>query len=347
MHVAAIAFALLHQAEPFHGVWIANVGSTAMRSEKDVREAVSLCRKKGINTLFVVVWNNGMTTYPSKVFERAIGVRQDPRYKGFDPLAAFVQEGHRAKLKVHAWFEYGFSYQFGSAPSPWTKLHPEWIGRDAAGKPLMKNGFAWWNSLHPGPQQFLQDLMLEVVRKYKVDGVQGDDRLPAMPSEGGYEPETLARFSAETGASGTPDSRDPKWVQWRADQLSTYAQRLYRAVKRQRKDCLVSWAPSIFPWSKEEYLQDWPTWLRGGYADFVIPQVYRYDFKSYEATLQDLRSQLSVRDLARVYPGMLTSLGAGYRIDPELFARQQELNKRLGFQGECLFYFEGLRSGTP
>ena len=45
----------------------------------------------------------------------------------------------------------------------------------------------WWNALHPGPQELLLKLISEVVEKYDIDGIQGDDRLPAMPSEGGYD----------------------------------------------------------------------------------------------------------------------------------------------------------------
>ena len=33
----------------------------------------------------------------------------------------------------------------------------------------------------------MTEMVLEVVRNYKVDGVKGDDRLPAMPAEGGYD----------------------------------------------------------------------------------------------------------------------------------------------------------------
>ena len=38
-------------------------------------------------------------------------------------------------------------------------------------------------------------------------------------------------------------------------------------------------APSIYPWSEEEYLQDWPTWMQKGYVDLVCPQVYRYNIR--------------------------------------------------------------------
>ena len=62
---------------------------------------------------------------------------------------------------------------------------PEWAARDKNGAILTKNGFEWMNAIHPEVQQFLLDMVQEVIRSYDVDGIQGDDRLPAMPSEGG------------------------------------------------------------------------------------------------------------------------------------------------------------------
>lgn len=329
--------------EPIHGTWITNVASEALRSERNIQAAVSLCKRKKVNTIFVVVWNKGRTMYPSDVLEKYIDVRQDPIYRGFDPIKCIVREGHRAGLKVHAWFEFGFSYNYGSTDSIWYERYPHWVAKTVDGKPVSKSGFYWWSAIHPKPRQLLRELILEVVAKYEVDGVQGDDRLPAMPTEGGYEPFTTELFRRETGADPPQNHKDSKWVQWRADKLSEFAKSLYQAVKKARPRCLVSWSPSIYPWSKEEYLQDWPLWLREGYADFVIPQVYRYDFAAYERTLLELKSQLAPEQQRRVFPGILTSLGGGYRIDPNLLKRKLALNKAQGFGGECLFYFETLR----
>jgi len=342
---SALAAATLDQTSPrpFRGTWITNVASSALRSENEVKDAIKICLDNKINTVFVVVWNKGLTMYPSEVMEKYIGVRQDPIYRGFDPLDCMIKEGHKAGIQVHAWFEFGFSYKNGAAESVWEVKYPHWIGRKPGRRSLEKNGFFWWNALHPKPQQFLRELITEVVTKYPVDGVQGDDRLPAMPSEGGYDAYTAELFRREKGKEPPADHLDPEWVQWRADKLSSFGKSLYKTVKDARPDCLVSWSPSIFPWSKENYLQDWIQWIEGGYADFVIPQVYRYDYSSYEAEMRKLQAQVRPDLLPRVFPGILTSLGDGYRIDPALLEKKVRLNSSLGFKGECFFYFEGFR----
>lgn len=330
--------------EPVRGTWITNVASDALTSRKKIRETVRLCKKNGLNHLFVVVWNNGVTMYPSPLVEQYTGIRQDPVYKGFDPIACIVKEGHRAGLKVHAWFEFGFSYAYKDTATPWLRKYPHWAGRNAKGELLQKNGFYWWSSLRPDVQEFMLKLVTEVVQRYKVDGVQGDDRLPAMPMEGGYDDYAKQLYARDhQGAAPPANPKDSAFVQWKAAQLSQFGKRLYDTVKSIRPSCLVTWAPSIFPWSREEYGQDWPAWLRGGYADLIIPQLYRYKIDAYEKVLKELQTQVSPADRHRVFPGILTSLGDGYQASRAMMDEMVRLNRQAGFGGEVFFYFETLR----
>lgn len=329
--------------EPVRGVWVTNVASDALRSREQIQKAVLRCKEFGLNHLFVVVWNGGYTLYPSEVQQQYIGVAQHPDFAGRDPLLEMVEEAHAQGLKVHAWFEFGFSYAHRDSNNRWLQRYPEWAGRNNKGGLLQKNGFYWWNALHPGPQRLLQSLVTEVVRKYDVDGVQGDDRLPAMPSEGGYDEYTIKLYANENEGAGVPqDPKQKQWVQWKADKLSLFGKSLYTSVKAIRSSCMVSWAPSIYPWSKEEYLQDWPRWLEGGYADAVFPQLYRYNAAAYEIILKQLSEQVPVSKRGNVFPGILTSLGDGYQASDSLMKQFIELNRRYGFEGEVFFYYETL-----
>jgi uncharacterized lipoprotein YddW (UPF0748 family) len=327
----------------FKGTWITNVGSDAMLTEKNVRTAVALCKKKSINNIFVVVWNNGKTMYPSEWTQQYIGLRQDTVYHGFDPLEAIISEAHAVGIKVHAWFEFGFSYAYKDSSSPWITRYPQWAARKKDGSLLGKNGFYWLNGLYPPVQDFMVGLVTEVVKNYEVDGVQGDDRLPAMPSEGGYDEFTRSLYSVEHPGRKVPDDpKEKEFLQWKADKLSALSKRLYDAVKKIKPGCLVSWAPSIYPWSKEEYCQDWPQWIKGGYADLVIPQVYRYDLNAYENTLKQMKNTIPEGFQLKVFPGMLTSLSDGYRASAKMIKEMIRLNRQYGFNGEVFFYYETL-----
>jgi uncharacterized lipoprotein YddW (UPF0748 family) len=334
-------FAVAQKKETrIRGTWITNVASNVLLSEKNIKEAVSLCKQKGFNNIYVVVWNGGLTMYPSELVQSYIGIKQHPVYNAFDPIECIIKEGHKQGLKVHAWFEFGFSYAYKDSSGIWFKKYPHWVGRNSKGALLQKNGFYWWSALHPEVQEFMKKLVLEVVHKYNIDGVQGDDRLPAMPAEGGYDSVSIALYKTETGKDIPADSKEEGWLQWKADKLSAFGKTLYRQVKKVNSNCTVSWAPSIYPWSKEQYLQDWPAWLNGGYADYIIPQLYRYDTAAYEKILKELNNQLSIQQKQKVFPGILTSLGGGYLIKEEMLQQIIQLNRKYGFEGECMFYYE-------
>lgn len=332
------------QPAPIKGTWITNVTSDALLSKKNIQRTVANCKKNGLNNIFVVVWNNGVTMYPSKVVKKYIGIKQDTVYKNFDPIKCIVKEAHKAGLKVHAWFEFGFSYSYKDSNSVWLKKYPNWAGKKSDGSLLQKNGFYWWNSMNPEVQQFVTELVLEVVKKYKIDGIQGDDRLPAMPAEGGYDAYSKELYAKEHKGNLPPsNAKDAAFIQWKADKLSNYGKELYNAVKKQRPGCLVTWAPSLYPWSKEEYLQDWPAWLKDGYADYIIPQLYRYKIDAYEKIVKETAALVPAEFKTKVYPGILTSLGDGaYQSSRGLTDQMLQVNRKYGFYGEVFFYYETL-----
>lgn len=335
-------------AEPVRGTWVTNVASNALTSKEKVIETVQRCRQLGLNTIYVVVWNKGVTMYPSEVVYKYIGVKQDPVYKGFDPIKEMIEQGHKAGMKVIAWFEYGFAYGYDDTTSIWLKKYPHWAGRDINGKLLQKNKFYWWNSLHPEVQGFMKELVLDFVKRYKADGIQGDDRFPAMPSEGGYDAYTKSIYAKEHKGAAPPDKfKDSAWLQWRAGKLNQYIKDLYVAIKKENAQCIVSWAPSIYPWSKEQYLQDWPSWLNGGYADEILPQLYRYELAAYEKILKELNAQVTPAQKLKVFPGLLIGLGDGYLVKQQMLEEMIRLNRKNGFNGECTFYYEGLKSLKP
>jgi uncharacterized lipoprotein YddW (UPF0748 family) len=53
------------------------------------------------------------------------------------------------------------------------------------------------NAFHPEVQQFMLDLILSLGKTHKIDGIQGDDRLPALPSLAGYDDYTVSLYQAQ------------------------------------------------------------------------------------------------------------------------------------------------------
>jgi uncharacterized lipoprotein YddW (UPF0748 family) len=329
---------------PIKTAWLTNVGSEILTSREKIKEAVQIAKNAGLTHICVVTWNKGYTQYKSETLKKYFGVSIDPLYGDRDPLQEMIEEAHAENIKVIAWFEFGFSSNYGSAGKHILEKYPHWAARDREGNVLVENGFTWTNSFLPEVQEFVSQLVLEVVKNYDVDGVQGDDRLPAAPVRGGYDEFTISQYKAAHNGQAPPhDYSDSNWVNWRAGLMNDYGKKLYKDIKAIKPGILVAHAPSIFPWSKEHYLQDWPTWLSEGYTDVVMPQVYRYNYEAYTKTLDALVEQVGQDNLHKVFPGMLTSLADGFLIRESFLDSCIQYNRSKGIKGEAFFYFEGLR----
>ena len=329
---------------PLRGVWLTNVASEVLYSRGGIESALARCDSLGFTDVYVVVWNDATTTFPSATVEAVTGVSIQPEFAGRDPLAEVIEAARARGIRVHAWFEFGFSSSIGRPDDggPLLRARPHWAARNAAGRLVSKNDFQWMNAFHPEVQQFMTDLILEVITNYDVDGIQGDDRLPAQPSTAGYDTYTDSLYRSEHGNRQPPrDHFDPDWVQWRADRLSDFLRGLTGHLRKADPDLIVSMAPSIYPWSKEQYLQDWPTWLKEGYIDYAVPQVYRYDLVAYERELEKIATQQVPGLLDRVYPGMLLQVN-DYNPRPGLLDSMVNANRRYGLQGEVYFFYEGI-----
>jgi len=335
---------LFSSDKPLRGVWLTNVDSHVLWSEQEIEEAVNVCSEAGINTIFVVTFNKGNTTYPSAVMEKTTGVKIDSAFTGRDPLKELIEAAHKKDIKVIAWFEFGFSCSYNLNGGEILKRNPGWASAGVDGKLVTKNGFDWMNGFLPEVQDFMLSLILEVTRNYDIDGVQGDDRLPAMPVEAGYDKYTVERYKSEhNGAEPPKDIKDPKWVQWRAGLMTEFMKRIYTEVKKVNKNALVAMAPSIFPWGRDQYLQDWPLWVKNKYVDLIIPQLYRYNITEYKKLLNKITGgQIDRKDLKMFYPGILLKIGL-YNADPKFLKKMVAENRKKGVNGEVFFFYEGIK----
>ncbi|HEY9602120.1 MAG TPA: family 10 glycosylhydrolase, partial [Allocoleopsis sp.] len=325
------------------GVWLTNVASNVFNSRQNIAEAMNFLAQTGFNVVFPVVWNNSTTLFPSRVMRDTFGVEIDPRYAGRDPLAELIAEAKRVGLAVIPWFEYGFASSFGQNGGPLLAKKPQWAARDANGNLLQKNSFFWLNAFDAEVQEFMRGLVLEVAKNYDVAGIQGDDRMPALPSEGGYDPKTVERYVQQFNSNPPQNSKDAQWLQWRADLLTDFLTRLYRDVIAINPNLIVSVSPSVYPWSYQEYLQDTQVWVDQGQVDIIHPQAYYRDFDGYKQTIDRVvAQQFSSLQLPSLAPGVLIKVGS-YRITPELLLQKIQYNRDRKIPGEVFFFYEGLR----
>ncbi|PSF34262.1 hypothetical protein C7H19_19220 [Aphanothece hegewaldii CCALA 016] len=332
--------------QEIRGVWIPNIPhSRVLMSPENIAQSMNFLQKCGFNVVFPVMWNQGYTLYPSERMQQEGFRKTFPYFKTnkFDPLEILIKEAHSRNIAVIPWFEYGFAASPIVDGGYLIEKNPHWLALDQGKNPVIKGGLTWMNSLHPEVQQFMLDLILEVVQNYPVDGIQGDDRFPAMPIGGGYDETTLQIYQQEYGNRAKPplNVKDQQWMQWRANQLTLFLRRLYFQVKAINPNLIVSMAPAVYPFCYHHLLQDSPTWLNLGIVDLLHPQFYRENFQRYEIEVNKINLSLDTIQKAKISPGIAFRAN-GVNLTPNDILKCVELNRKKGLQGQVFFHYEGL-----
>jgi uncharacterized lipoprotein YddW (UPF0748 family) len=135
--------------------------------------------------------------------------------------------------------------------------------------------------------------------------------------------------------------RDAAWVQWRANKLNAFMKRIYTEVKAIKPATKIIMSPSVYPFSLNEYLQDWPTWVDSSWVDGIIPQIYRYDIAAYRTTLQQQKPLFKGRTNLFI-PGVLLKSGT-YLPTDQFLSEMVGFNRAEGLKGEVFFFYEGVK----
>jgi len=327
------------------GIWLTNVDSDVLFSTQRLERAIKRLKRLNFNTLYPTVWNRGYTLYPSQVAKDKFGIDVFPvsGLQERDMLAETIKFGHEQGFAVIPWFEYGLMTEEGSEL---IRQHPDWITQRKDGSHLFLHGehdqhrLAWLNPARPEVQKFLTDLIVEVVTKYDVDGIQLDDHF-GMPVELGYDNYTIALYKKDHFGRRPPeDFNDPAWMKWRAKYITNLMGKISRAVKAIKPNCLVSLSPNPKEFSYKKYLQDWYSWVYLNYVDELIVQVYRDDIDNFTSELSRPELQ-EIRQKIPVAVGILTGLRV-QNVDMRQIKGQVKIARELTLDGFSFFFYETL-----
>ena len=240
------------------GVWLTNVASGVLFVPWGIERAINQLAELNFNTIYPVVWNRGYTFYQSRVAQSVTGDITEPFLNfmngGTDVLKKIVTLGKKKNLTVIPWFEYGF---MTPPNSNLAKLHPEWLTNGRKGVNYVNvnlwedidsssifNRQLWLNPLHPQVQNFILDLILEVVKNYDVDGIQVDDHF-GMPVQFGYDPFTVKLYQKEhLGKTPPSDPFNSEWMSWRANKITRLLTRIRGEVKKINPQAKISVSPN-------------------------------------------------------------------------------------------------------
>jgi uncharacterized lipoprotein YddW (UPF0748 family) len=330
------------------GVWIANrPHSQVLESSDNIAKAIAFLKSYGFNYIFPVVWTRGYTLYPSQVMSRYQLPTIEPFYEQQqrDPLAEIITIAHQHQIKVIPWLEYGFAASHLVNGGHILKQYPHWQAIDRDGAIVRHGGLAWMNGFNSQVQQLMLDIVAEIVDNYDVDGIQGCDRLPALPHSAGYDPETIARYQTAFGKQPPTNSQDRQWIQWRADLLTEFLARLYQQVKALKPDALVSLSPAVYPFCLTNLLQDSAAWVAKGLVDLIHPQIYRSNYLAYHQEVKNIVKNFNGDSLAKFAPGIAFTAN-GQDIAIKDLIKYIQTNRDRSFSGQVFFHYEGLRKNN-
>jgi uncharacterized lipoprotein YddW (UPF0748 family) len=270
------------------GVWLSTVanrdwpsrpGLTAAQQRTELIAHLDAAVRDRLNTVIFQVRPTADALWPSPYepwSQYLTGTQgQDP---GWDPLGTAVEEAHVRGLQLHAWFN---PYRIANNTDV-TKLvashparrHPDWV--------VAYGGKLYYNPGLPQVRAFVEDAILDAVRKYPVDAVHFDDYFYPYPVAG----QTFDDDAAYDRYGGSFTDK----AAWRRDNIDKLIRETAARIKRIRPGTHFGISP-FGVWRNaatdprgsdtragvqtyDDLCADTRKWVRQNWIDYIVPQLY-------------------------------------------------------------------------
>jgi len=274
----------------FRAAWVATVANINWPSEPGLppdvqrQEAISLLdllQGLNFNAVILQVRPQADALYPSDLEPWSYyltGEQGQGPVPAYDPLAFWIEEAHDRGLELHAWLNPYRAHHPAGGPlseSSLVRTRPELVVH------LSTEDYWWMDPALEETQEHSRAVVLDIVRRYDVDGIHFDDYFYPYPSYNGGRDFPDHQSWAAYQAKGGSLSRDD----WRRNAVDTFIRDLYQAIKEKKPWVKFGlspfgiWRPG-FPASIEgfdqyaELFADARLWLNEGWIDYWTPQLY-------------------------------------------------------------------------
>lgn len=273
----------------FRAAWVATVANInwpskpGLSTETQKTEAIALLdflQKHHFNAVIFQVRPQSDALYKSDLEPWSYyltgqqGKAPEPYY---DPLNFWIGEAHKRGLELHVWLNpYRAHHKDGKEITEHSivKKRPELAL-------FLKEGYWWLDPAHPGTQDHSNAVVMDLVKRYDIDGVHFDDYFYPYPSYNGNAdfPDT-ATWNAYVKSGGKMSRGD-----WRRNAVNVFIERLYKNIKDTKPHVKFGlspfgiWRPG-YPASVQGFDQydqlyaDAKLWLNKGWIDYFTPQLY-------------------------------------------------------------------------
>jgi uncharacterized lipoprotein YddW (UPF0748 family) len=364
----------------FRAAWVSTVANidwpsrSNLKVEKQQAEAIAIldrAKAMNLNAIVLQVRPSADAIYPSKLepwSEYLSGAQGRAPAPLYDPLKFWIDAAHARGLELHAWFN-PYRARHATAKSPASSDH---ISRTNPGAVKPYGRFLWMDPGDEAASTKTLDVVLDVVRRYDVDGVHIDDYFYPYPIEapgaGGAEAAALDGNGTGAGGNARPELDFPdqaSWqryllgggklerADWRRQNVNRLIEAMYKGIHREK-----SWVrfgispfgigrpdrrpPGIVGFSQYDKLYaDAELWLANGWVDYFSPQLYWAIGQAPQAYGVLLDYWLAQNTKGRhIWPGLFTSrIGAPTKsFAPDEIVQQVGLTRtRAGAGGHVHF----------
>lgn len=273
-------------AREFRGMWIATVANidfpsannlTVEQQKAEIVNIMNLAQELKMNAVLFQVRSMGDAVYQSEIEPSSLYLSGEMGKKlEFDPLKFAVEQAHARGIVLHAWF------------NPYRVSHPSMKGEYPDShitrkRPDLIREYNGLKLLDPGEkevQDYVTNIVLDVVKRYDVDGVHFDDYFyPYKDAKGTDFPDDKTWEAYEK--SGGKLSR----ADWRRKNVDDFIERVSVEVKKAKPHVMFGispfgiWKPDEIAGIKgtsayDTLYADSRKWFHQGWVDYLAPQLY-------------------------------------------------------------------------
>ena len=318
----------------FRAAWVATVANInwpskpGLSTEKQQQEAIALLdflKEHHFNAVIFQVRPQADALYKSDLepwsyyLTGEVGKAPDPYY---DPLEFWIEAAHDRGLELHVWLNpYRSHHKSGGAltEKSFVKTHPEL-------SVYLKEGYWWLDPAKKETQEHTTAVVMDIVKRYNIDGVHFDDYFYPYPSYNLNEdfPDDDS-WSVYQNGGGKLSRGD-----WRRENVNKLIQSLYKEIKSEKKYVKFGlspfgiWRPG-FPESiagfdqYDQLYADARLWLNKGWIDYFTPQLY-WEINRIPQSFPVLLGWWSAENLMgrHLWPGISVNKGGGDKNNDEI-----------------------------
>lgn len=265
-------------AREFRGAWVACVynidwpsrkGLSKSAQQAELRRILDQMVSMRMNAMIFQVRPNADAVYRSGIEPASHWISGTMgKSSGYDPLAYCIQQAHARGIEVHAWFN-----PFRALPSEGIQASSRHVTRT---HPSVIRKFKTYNWMDPSSdftQQRAMSVILDVVKRYDIDGVHIDDYFYPYPD-------------VDKNGRAMQIFPDGKSESKRRVYVDRFVQGMYASVKKVKPWVRVGispfgvWRPGVPSGTSanidayHHLSADSRKWLAKGWCDYLSPQLY-------------------------------------------------------------------------